>query len=121
MRRNPLIALIAAVAVLLTLSPLAHAERIQVTLLSVVSPVSPGHDATIAAQTAPGARCLIVVQYKSGPSKAKGLVPKNADRAGRVSWTWRVGTNTTPGTWPISIVCSAGEQQGTLETSFVVK
>jgi hypothetical protein len=90
-------------------------------LVSVTSPVARGHDATITVETAPAARCLITVTYKSGPSKARGLTPKNADGKGRVSWTWRVGTNTTPGTWPISIACAEGEQQATLETSFEVR
>jgi hypothetical protein len=50
-----------------------------------------------------------------------GLGPKTADQRGCVAWTWRVGTNATPGTWPISVVCSEGEQQATLEASFVVR
>lgn len=69
----------------------------------------------------PGTLCLITVRYKSGPSKASGLAPKTADGRGVVTWTWRVGTRTTPGRWPIIVTCSAGGRQGTLETSFEVR
>jgi hypothetical protein len=60
--------------------------------------------------------CSIVVEYKSGPSRARGLYPKRPVR-GRVFWTWLVGTRTTPGRWPIVISCGAA---GTLRTSFRV-
>ena len=33
---------------------------------------------------------------------------------GRVSWTWMVGTNTTPGSWPIDIRCSQTGASGKL-------
>ncbi|HLJ62210.1 MAG TPA: hypothetical protein VKZ50_21015 [bacterium] len=100
---------------------LADAQRIDVVLVSLTSPVGPGHDATIVVQTAPGAHCLVGVAYKSGPSHAAGLAPKNADAKGRVAWTWRVGSATTPGTWPVTVVCAAGEQQGTVTALLVVK
>jgi hypothetical protein len=60
--------------------------------------------------------CSIVVEYKSGPSRAHGLNPKRPVR-GRVSWTWLVGTRTTPGRWPIFVSCG---RAGTLRTSFRV-
>ena len=60
--------------------------------------------------------CSITVEYKSGPSRAKGLYPKRPIR-GRVSWTWLVGTRTTPGRWPIYVRCGAA---GSLRTSFRV-
>ena len=97
-----------------------RAEPLQVRLVSLTSPVSPGDDATITVQTAPGVLCLITVRYKSGPSKAEGLVPKTADSRGIVTWTWRVGTGTTPGRWPITVTCSAGGLQANFETSLDV-
>ena len=40
--------------------------------------------------------------FKCPPrSRAKGLVPKTSDGKGRVVWQWQVGSNTTPGRWPI--------------------
>lgn len=110
-----------AFALVLTIASLVNAQQLQVKLVSLSSPVSPGDDATVTVQTAPNASCNITVIYKSGPSRARGLFPKNADNRGRVDWTWRVGTRTTPGKWPISVTCSAGGRQGTLETAFVVR
>src|SRR3989304_1221212 len=75
-------------------------------LIGLTSPISKGAYATITVQTTPGASCSITVIYKSGPSHAAGLDPKTTGGDGRVSWTWKVGTNTTPGTWSIVIACS---------------
>jgi hypothetical protein len=82
-----------------------------------VSSSSPGDYATLTAAVSPARRCSIIVHYKSGPSRAQGLYSKTP-RAGRVSWTWKVGTNTTPGRWAITISCGSA---GTLRTSFLVR
>jgi hypothetical protein len=34
-----------------------------------------------------------------------------------VSWTWKVGTRTAPGTYPITVTCNPG---GTAQTTFTV-
>jgi hypothetical protein len=95
---------------------------IPVLIISVTSPVSPGANATLVAQTVPGALCTITVRYKSGPGTAEGLKPTpTADSSGRVSWTWKVGTNTTPGTWPIVVTASYGGKAGSQTTQFVVR
>jgi micrococcal nuclease len=65
--------------------------------------VYPGDYASVTVQTKPGAIGTIEVVYKSGPSKAKGLDPTTADPSGRITWTWKVGTNTSRGDWPITI------------------
>ena len=96
-------------------------EQLSVALASLTSPVSPGNAASITVKTAPSAACTITVAYKSGPSRAKGLDTKTATQDGVVSWAWIVGTRTTPGTWPITVTCSAGGRQATLETSFLVQ
>ena len=85
-------------------------------LVSLTSPVRAGSDATLTVAVPNGTSCAIVVTYKSGPSSAAGLYAQRA-RAGRTSWTWKVGTRTTPGRWPIDIVCGAA---GSLHTSIVV-
>jgi micrococcal nuclease len=69
-----------------------------------------GNRATAAVSTSPRASCSIVVEYKSGPSKAAGLGARAASGAGKVSWTWLVGTRTTPGDWPVTVSCSSGSQ-----------
>ena len=76
---------------------------------------------TLEIQTTPGATCSITVRYKSGPSRAKGLVPKTAGAKGRVVWQWRVGSNTTPGRLPIDVSCEKGEARGEVRTTFEVR
>jgi micrococcal nuclease len=76
-----------------------------VTITRAPGTVRRGARATVAARTTPGAQCSIVVRYKSGPSKAQGLGPKTADAKGDVAWSWMVGTRTTPGSWPVTIMC----------------
>jgi hypothetical protein len=98
----------------------ARAADLPITLISVTSPAAPFSDAALTISTSPGANCSIVVYYKSGPSRAKGLIPKLASSSGRVSWTWRVGSNTTPGRWPIVVTCEKGDDHGELRTSFQV-
>ena len=58
----------------------------------------------------------ITVQYSSGPSQAQGLTLTTADTRG-VSWSWKVGTHTTPGPYPITISCSHG---GSVTVHFAV-
>jgi len=81
-------------------------------LLLLVDPVEAtgqGGYATCSAHTVPGATCTIAVYYSSGKSTAAGLGPKVADAAGNVSWTWKVGTRTAPGSYRTVVTASAGE------------
>ncbi len=122
MHRQRLLSLGLVLAILLVVATNAPAEpQLAVTLVSITSPVNHGNPATISVKTAPGAACRITVTYKSGPSRAKGLIPKTSDDHGMVGWTWLVGTRTTAGTWPVSVNCSAGGRTGTLQTSIVVQ
>lgn len=96
---------------------LATAAEAKVTLVRVTSPISAGSYATLMVKVSKSARCSITVHYKSGPSSAQGLYPKLTNAQQRVSWTWKVGTRTTPGSWPITVSCGSA---GTLRTSFRV-
>jgi micrococcal nuclease len=100
-------------AVALTAAPSAAAS---VVLVTVTSPARPGTTAQLVAKVSPAATCSIVVDYKSGPSHAQGLTPERST-GGIVSWSWIVGTRTTPGRWGIVVSCGAA---GTLRTSFAV-
>ena len=71
----------------------------------------PGQATSLIVKTSPNTGCSIQVVYKSGPSKAQGLVPKTSDSAGNVSWTWIVGSRTTPGQWPIYVSCASASDQ----------
>jgi hypothetical protein len=110
--RGLVVAVVAALALALPISASAS-----VRLVSVTSPMRAGSTATVVAKVSIRATCSITVLYKSGPSVAQGLYPKRVSTAGRVSWSWRVGTRTTPGRWPITVSCG---HAGTLRTSFVV-
>ena len=109
------------VILLLVAAPTTRAAELSISVISLSSPVSPSADATIQIQTTPGANCSITVRYKSGPSKAKGLYPQTADSKGRVTWRWRVGSNTTPGRWPIIVTCEKARDGGVLRTGFEVR
>jgi len=90
-------------------------------IVSVTSPVGPGYNATLVAKTTPGANCGITVYYKSGPSTAQGLYPKTTDANGNVSWTRKVGTRTTPGSWKIIVTASLGGKTVSQTTYFTVQ
>jgi hypothetical protein len=85
-----------------------------VRLVQVASPVSAGSEASVTVGVSPAQTCSITVTYNSGPSQAAGLYPQ---RGTRITWTWTVGSRTTPGRWPILVSCSRG---GSVSTSFVV-
>ena len=74
--------------------------------------------ASLTVKTAPKANCSIRVVYKTGVSTAAGLGPKQASATGTVSWTWRVGTSTAKGTWPITVSCVG---QGSARTTITIK
>ena len=92
-----------------------------VSLVQLSSPVAPFSDATVTVKTTPTASCVITVLYKSGPSRAKGLDPKLADRSGFVQWRWRVGSSTTPGQWPVEVACEHDGKRGELKMMLDVR
>jgi hypothetical protein len=81
-----------------------HSSLNPVRILSIApNPVQRGTKALITATAPAGSNVTITIRYKSGTSVAKGLIPKIADRTGAVSWQWKVGGNTTPGLWKITV------------------
>jgi hypothetical protein len=113
-----LFAVMAIVVPIAATASSATASSSVVRLVHVTSPISAGSYATLVAHVSPSSvTCSIAVYYKSGKSTAAGLRPLRRPVAGRVSWTWKVGTRTTPGRWPIYVRCGSA---GTLRTSFRV-
>jgi hypothetical protein len=98
---------------------LAYAEFPPVKFLEVRSPVPHGGQGLVTIQTKPGTTCGITIVYKTGLSRAAGLGLQTADSRGYVTWTWKVGTRTTPGTWPIIVECGT-EQITRVHTTFDV-
>jgi hypothetical protein len=101
--------------------PFSFAQQLEVKLVALTSPISPGNIVTMTLQTAANATCLITVQYMSGASTATLKRPGTSDSHGLLTLGWPVGTNANPGTWPITTTCSLGARQGALTTSFVVR
>lgn len=91
-------------------------EGEEIKLVNLTKIVKRGTEAKIIVQGTPGVEYDIEVYYKSGPSKATGLGPKIAKNSGEVSWSWKVGSRTTPGTYPI-VITGGGEE---LEIKFKV-
>jgi hypothetical protein len=85
-------------------------------LVGVTSPARRNAEAALIAHVVPARRCTIAVLYKSGPSHAQGLSPKRPVH-GYVTWKWKVGGNTTLGSWPIQVNCGSA---GSFRTHFKV-
>ena len=110
------LAAIAAVVAIITFvrellpekSPAPTPSATPITLVSLTSPISPKDEATLTIQVASGAVCDPGVIYKTGESEAQGLEPQTAGSDGKLSWTWRCGTTTTPGTYTVYVECDPG-------------
>lgn len=76
--------------------------------------VARGSEASVTIQTKPGATGSIVVEYSSGPSKASGLGNHTAGTDGRITWSWKIGTRTTVGDWPVTITVGTEQMRLTL-------
>ena len=96
------------------------APPLSVTKVSLTASVCNGCTASVTIKTSAGAYCTIDVVYNSGSSTAAGLGPKTAGSTEKIKWSWKVGTRTATGTYPIYIDCSKGDRNGTLTLSFKV-
>ncbi len=65
--------------------------------------VSRGQYASVTVAAKKGTKATIKVYYSSGASKAKGLGTKYAGSNGKITWKWRVGTNTKKGKYRVVI------------------
>lgn len=85
-------------------------------------PVYPGNFDRLMISTGGNYDCSILVDYESGPSQAKGLYSQRTQGGaiGMIWWDWYVGSDTTPGTWPIYITCSLNGQSATVSSSINV-
>ena len=69
---------------------------------------SRNENATISITGLPNTQYSIAVYYNSGKSTAAGLVNKTSDANGHVSWTWKIGSKTNPGTYR-AVITGGGE------------
>lgn len=73
--------------------------------------------ATVSITGKPNAEYSITVYYSSGASEAAGLENKTSDSNGNVSWSWKIGGKTAPGTYRI-VFAGGGERS---EQTFTVE
>lgn len=78
-------------------------ESSEIELISLSSKVKRGSNATLKIKGIPNTEYHISVIYSSKESSAKGLENKISDKNGNVAWTWKIGSNTKSGTYPVTI------------------
>jgi hypothetical protein len=82
---------------------LSAASSNGITFVSV-NGASPDGYASVTIQTTPSAECSIRYVTPHGTiSRAVGLVDQTADSGGKVSWTWKIGSKTEPGTGNVTV------------------
>ncbi|HEY1825077.1 MAG TPA: phospholipase D-like domain-containing protein [Acidimicrobiales bacterium] len=86
-----------------------------VTITSLIASIAPGGYESLAAATPrPGQDCTLTVVLPSGyTSGASGLGEATTNAQGRVSWNWRIGTSTDPGTASLRVSCATGNTNAT--------
>ncbi len=77
--------------------------KLDLKLISITDPITPGKKVTVKFLGFPNREYDISVIYTTGESQAAGLEPKLADPYGEIAWTWRVGASVKPGTYTINI------------------
>ncbi|TGA99457.1 hypothetical protein E4665_03800 [Sporolactobacillus shoreae] len=89
----------------ITVAPqnVAYATTASIKVTSAHLSVYRGQYAYFTIQGKKYTKATINVYYKTGKSKAQGLGAKKTNSKGYVSWRWKVGTNTTPGTWKVYV------------------
>ena len=81
----------------------------------IASPVKPGENSSITVTTGPKSACKIVVAYNKVVSKDSGLVDKQADKYGSVTWSWTVDKAAAPGKWPVKVTCERNKKVAYVE------
>ena len=89
----------------------------QILILEKPNPGVANKQGKIRAKINPNASANLTIFYKSGKSSAKYLGWKQADENGYIEWEWKIGVNTTPGSWPFTIQTDDGQF---IEVTFTV-
>ncbi|KGE19037.1 TadE/TadG family type IV pilus assembly protein [Paenibacillus wynnii] len=92
-------------------------EKDAIIILEKPNPGVANKQGKIRAKIKPNASANLTIFYKSGKSSAKYLGWKQADSEGYIEWEWKIGVNTTPGSWPFTIQTDDGQS---IEVTFVV-
>lgn len=92
-------------------------EHSSITILEKPDPGVANHQGKVRVKVPPNVSANLAIFYKTGQSTAKYLGWKQADENGYIEWEWKIGVNTTPGSWPLVIQLEDGT---TLEATFAV-
>ncbi|WP_410513878.1 TadE/TadG family type IV pilus assembly protein [Paenibacillus sp. BR2-3] len=92
-------------------------EKATIVVLEKPNPGVANKQGRIRAKIPPNASANLTIFYKSGKSSAKYLGWKQADENGYIEWEWKIGVNTTPGSWPFTIQTEDGKS---IEVTFDV-
>ena len=87
----------------------ARSEDSGIELIDLTEYVKGGEMARIEVKGEPHTMYAITVRYSSGLSEADGLSPKTSNAEGKTVWTWKVGSRTRAGSWPITIQGPGGQ------------
>ncbi len=83
---------------------------------TTVTGAAPGDDASATVQTTPGTECDLEYTTPSGTqSSARGLGRETADDSGVVTWTWKIGINTDPGTGTVFVTCGDAQAHADIQ------
>jgi hypothetical protein len=91
-----------------------------VAIESLTTPVQPGANSSLIIRTLPTSKCSITVVYGTTASKDSGLIPKDADEFGTVSWSWTVSEETPVGHAPVTVTCAYNKQTAVVQGDLVV-
>lgn len=93
-----------------TAKPTTTESVVPIKLIKLTTPIKAGDEATLEIQGLPETEFDISVRYGSTTSTAKGLENKTSGKDGKVSWTWKVGTNTSAGEHTIYVYGSKNQE-----------
>jgi len=84
-------------------------EGTGLSITSVLASIAPGGYESLTAHTSgAGQSCALSVVLPSGyESESSGLGTTMANASGNLSWRWRIGTSTDPGTATATVICGA--------------
>jgi len=97
------------------------ASKLRLKIKSITSPVKPGGEATLIAETAPNAVCTISIYYYSGDTEGYFLKSKKANQRGIVSWTWIVRKSALPKAYKVVVTAKNTTGKVIKTTTMVVQ
>ena len=88
---------------------------------SISSPVSPGDNAVLTVRSTQNTTCTIKVEYNKVVARDSGLVDKETDNYGMVSWSWTVEPSAPYGKWPVDVTCKRNEKSAVVSAELELK